>query len=95
MTPTYDYRCEKCGVFENFQSITSKPLKKCPNCKSTVKRLISGGAGVVFKGTGFYQTDYKNKPAPAKSTTADTTPEIKKTASSKPQTPTEHKGMGL
>ena len=61
--PTYDYKCENCGnEFEHFQHITQEPLKKCPKCgKNTAKRLIRGGAGLIFKGTGFYITDYKNK----------------------------------
>ena len=60
--PTYDYKCEKCGhKFEEFQSITDEPLKKCPECEGQVKRLIGTGAGIIFKGNGFYQTDYKNR----------------------------------
>jgi len=59
--PTYDYACPKCGhTFEQFQSMRDEPLKKCPKCKKAgVKRLIGGGAGLIFKGTGFYITDYK------------------------------------
>jgi putative FmdB family regulatory protein len=60
--PTYDYECEKCGHrFEAFQSISEKPLKSCPECSGPVKRLIGAGAGLIFKGSGFYITDYKNK----------------------------------
>ncbi|MDD5423160.1 MAG: FmdB family zinc ribbon protein [Candidatus Omnitrophota bacterium] len=60
--PTYDYVCEKCGhKFEKFQSMTSEHLKSCPKCKGKVVRLIGSGSGIIFKGTGFYQTDYKNK----------------------------------
>ncbi len=60
--PTYEYQCEKCSYrFEKFQSITAAPEKKCPKCKGKVKRLISSGAGVIFKGSGFYETDYKRK----------------------------------
>ena len=60
--PTYEYECKKCGnLFEEFQSMTAEPLKKCPKCKGKVQRLISSGAGFIFKGSGFYQTDYKNK----------------------------------
>ena len=61
--PTYEYACPKCGhAFELFQSMRDEPLKKCPKCKKTgVKRLIGGGAGLIFKGTGFYITDYKTK----------------------------------
>jgi putative FmdB family regulatory protein len=60
--PTYDYACEKCGhKFEEFQSITAKPLRKCPECKKmSLKRLIGAGAGIIFKGSGFYQTDYRS-----------------------------------
>ena len=59
--PTYDYECIDRGIcFEQFQSITDEPLKKCPTCKGPVKRLISKGAGLIFKGSGFYQTDYKS-----------------------------------
>ena len=58
--PTYEYQCKKCGhQFEAFQSMTDKPLKKCPECSGPVKRLISPGAGLIFKGSGFYITDYK------------------------------------
>lgn len=61
--PTYDYLCEACGhTFEEFQSITAKPLRKCPVCgKPKLKRLIGTGAGVIFKGSGFYETDYRSE----------------------------------
>lgn len=61
--PTYEYACPKCGhQFEQFQSMRDEPLKKCPKCgKTGVKRLIGGGAGLIFKGSGFYITDYKKK----------------------------------
>ena len=60
--PTYDYQCSACGhEFEEFQSITAAPLKKCPECgKSKLVRLIGTGAGVIFKGSGFYETDYRS-----------------------------------
>ena len=60
--PTYEYRCEKCGhEFEEFQSITARPIKKCPKCgKLAVKRLISAGVGIIFRGSGFYETDYRS-----------------------------------
>lgn len=69
--PTYDYACPKCGnEFEFFQSMSDAPLTKCPKCKKAgVKRLLGTGAGLVFKGSGFYETDFKSKkgtpPAPA------------------------------
>ena len=60
--PTYAYKCENCGhAFEQFQSITAKPIRKCPGCgKTAVKRLVGTGAGIIFKGSGFYQTDYRS-----------------------------------
>jgi putative FmdB family regulatory protein len=60
--PTYDYKCDACGhAFEKFQSMTSAPIRKCPKCgKLKVKRLIGTGAGLIFKGSGFYITDYRD-----------------------------------
>jgi putative FmdB family regulatory protein len=62
--PTYEYACPKCGHrFEQFQPMRDEPLKKCPKCrKAGLKRLVSGGAGLIFKGSGFYITDYKKTP---------------------------------
>ena len=59
--PTYDYECAKCGRFEKFQKMSDEPLKKCPKCKGKVQRLIGTGSGIIFKGSGFYETDYKKK----------------------------------
>ncbi|MFO0837641.1 MAG: zinc ribbon domain-containing protein [Phycisphaerae bacterium] len=61
--PTYDYACQNCGhEFEEFQSISADPLIKCPKCgKRSLKRLIGTGGGVIFKGSGFYQTDYRSE----------------------------------
>lgn len=61
--PTYEYACSKCGHrFEEFQSISAEPIKICPECKNeTVQRLIGGGNGFLFKGSGFYITDYRSK----------------------------------
>jgi len=59
--PTYEYECRKCGhLFEKFQSMTDERLKTCPECKGRVKRLIGTGAGIIFKGSGFYETDYRS-----------------------------------
>ncbi|MCX8122735.1 MAG: zinc ribbon domain-containing protein [Spirochaetes bacterium] len=59
--PTYEYVCTSCdNKFEIFQSIKDEPLKTCSKCGSEVKRLIGSGAGIIFKGSGFYVTDYKN-----------------------------------
>jgi putative FmdB family regulatory protein len=60
--PTYGYACENCGhEFDEFQSITAQPLRKCPSCgKLRLKRLIGTGSAIIFKGSGFYQTDYRS-----------------------------------
>lgn len=58
--PTYEYECPRCGRFERFQPITARPLKACPKCAGAVRRLISAGAGIIFKGHGFYATDYRS-----------------------------------
>ncbi len=60
--PTYDYRCDGCGhEFERFQSMTDKPVRTCPACKGrSVRRLIGSGAAIIFKGSGFYETDYRS-----------------------------------
>jgi len=65
--PTYQYECGKCGyLFEVMQSITEARLTDCPSCQTegSVHRLIGKGAGIIFKGKGFYETDYKNRPCP-------------------------------
>ncbi|MDD5431833.1 MAG: zinc ribbon domain-containing protein [Candidatus Omnitrophica bacterium] len=81
--PTYDYECLSCGhKFEKFQKMSDEPLKKCPECNKKVKRLIGSGAGIIFKGSGFYATDYK------KSTSAQ---EHKKNTGSCPKS---HDGCG-
>ena len=77
--PNYDYKCLECShTFEVFQKMSEMPLDKCPKCGGKVKRLIGPGAGPIFRGKGFYQTDYKNsgnssseksKPAETKTTT--------------------------
>ncbi len=60
--PTYEYECPECGCrFEKFESITAKPKAKCPECGGRCRRLISAGAGVIFKGSGFYTTDYRSE----------------------------------
>lgn len=79
--PTYEYECEKCGYrFDVFQSITEKPLRECPECEGRLRRLIGSGGAIIFRGSGFYATDYRseeykkksgkeNKPADAKKST--------------------------
>ena len=76
--PTYDYKCDSCEhEFELFQQMSANPIRKCPDCgQRKVRRLIGMGAGVIFKGSGFYETDYKRKKSggqgDAKTTSADT-----------------------
>lgn len=80
--PTYRYHCTKCGYeFEKFQNITEGPVPFCPKCDGRIKRVITGGAGFLLKGNGFYQTDYrsekyksdarKDTPATSKSSTSN------------------------
>lgn len=97
--PTYEYICNACGhAFEKFQSMTAAPIKRCPKCgKNKAERKISGGAGFIFKGGGFYETDYRSEgykkaaeadkaPAAAESTSAsaDSKPAETKATDAKP-----------
>ncbi|MFQ5861657.1 MAG: FmdB family zinc ribbon protein [Candidatus Brocadiales bacterium] len=60
--PTYEYECKGCGhVFERFESITASNVKKCPKCGNRATRLLGAGSAVIFKGSGFYQTDYRSQ----------------------------------
>ena len=69
--PTYEYECQKCGHhFELFQSIKDAPRRTCPKCHGRVKRLLGTGAGIIFKGSGFYATDYR-KPSYSESARKD------------------------
>jgi putative FmdB family regulatory protein len=70
--PTYEYECQACGhAFEELQTMTDAKLMKCPKCrKNKLARLIGSGSGMIFKGTGFYATDYKRKSAPVADKTA-------------------------
>lgn len=61
--PTYEYECQNCGVFEIFHSMKGRK-RKCPECGGKIKKLIGSGSGIIFKGSGFYETDYKRKEAP-------------------------------
>ncbi|MCM8796362.1 MAG: hypothetical protein NC923_00540 [Candidatus Omnitrophica bacterium] len=72
--PTYEYECLHCGHrFEIFQRMTDRPLEACPKCRKPVRRLIGSGSGIIFKGSGFYATDYRKG---------------KKTETEKPSAPT-------
>jgi len=81
--PTYEYECQKCGqCFEKFQNIKDEPISECPECGGPVRRLLGKGAAVIFRGTGFYCTDYKNsgtrcgreKPCCGRDTSCDNPP---------------------
>ena len=88
--PTYEYECEKCGKrFECYQSITARPRKKCPECGGKARRKISAGGGIIFKGSGFYETDYKRKKAPPVDAVSET-----KDSKSKNDTDKKDKGSG-
>jgi putative FmdB family regulatory protein len=71
--PTYEYQCKSCGhTFEAFQSMKDDALTECPQCGKDIRRLINGGAGIIFKGSGFYVTDKKNSHSKAPAKTGDT-----------------------
>ena len=90
--PTYEYRCDGCGhVFEEFQSMKDDPLSECPKCGGKVQRLIGPGAGLIFKGSGFYLTDYKkSNSSPATNKAGNGTPKKPDSPASeaKPEKPT-------
>ena len=89
--PTYEYICAKCDhELEAFQSMKEEPLKKCPACKKpSLKRKVGGGAGLIFKGSGFYITDYKKKSGSPKSESSGST--ASKSSESKPSSPAANK----
>lgn len=87
--PTYAYRCKSCShEFEELQRITDDPLKVCPSChKPTLVRIIGGGAGLVFKGSGFYLTDYKKQSSGGGESTASPKKKGDGKSESAPKTP--------
>ena len=92
--PTYEYVCRKCEHrFEKFQSMTAKPIRKCPKCgKTGVQRLVGAGAGIIFKGSGFYETDYRSdsyKKGSESEKKPPVTPASEKKTEAKDSTPTE------
>ena len=91
--PTYDYLCSECGHrFEKFQSITAGVLKKCPECgKMSLQRLIGTGSGIIFKGSGFYETDYRKKESSGAGKPASTTETQSKTSDKKETKSTDTK----
>ena len=73
--PTYEYKCLACGHdFEIYQKMNDELVKECPKCKGKVKRLIGTGSGPIFRGSGFYHTDYKNAKAESKSESKSSKP---------------------
>ncbi len=84
--PTYEYRCENCeNEIEVMQSMKDAPLTKCDKCgKETLKKMVSGGAGLIFKGSGFYLTDYKNKNTSEASTSKKSETKTETKTESKP-----------
>lgn len=95
--PTYEYMCQKCEHrFERFQSIMAKPIRKCPSCgKASARRLVGAGAGIIFKGSGFYETDYRSDSykkaaeSETKSTTDKSTAEKKTETKAKDSKPAD------
>jgi putative FmdB family regulatory protein len=84
--PTYEYRCPEGHAFEKFQKMTDKPRAKCPVCGKAATRKISGGAGLVFKGSGFYITDYGKDGKGPRKPESDAPAESKSSSESKPDT---------
>jgi putative FmdB family regulatory protein len=89
--PTYEYKCLECGHrFDAFQKMSDAPLEVCPVCRGKVKRVIGAGAGIIFKGSGFYETDYKKSHASTTSKKAEST-STETQGSSKKETKPESK----
>jgi len=89
--PTYEYECIGCGhLFDVFHTMTAKPRIKCPECGGRTKKLIGAGAGIIFKGSGFYETDYKRKSVRGNTDKAPETPK-EKPAETKKDNKTETK----
>jgi putative FmdB family regulatory protein len=92
--PTYEYECKSCGhTFDFFQNMSDAPLKVCPQCGSELRRLINGGTGVIFKGSGFYVTD-KKKSSAGSSSPAKKSDKTPAPVDTKPETPGSAPGGG-
>lgn len=90
--PTYEYKCEKCkNIFEVFQSMSAEPLQTCPDCEGQVERLISSGNGFLFKGSGFYITDYRSDKYKKDKTKAETSSSTTQKTEKKADKPKEPK----
>ena len=84
--PTYDYKCTQCGHdFEMFQSMSESHIKECPECGGNVRRLVGGGSGLIFKGSGFYLTDYVKGKEQKKSSSEKNGKEKKTTKTDSPK----------
>ena len=82
--PTYEYKCQVCGHhFEEFQSMLAEPIRLCPRCKGPVIRLPGTGGGIIFKGSGFYETDYKRKKGEPEKPEVEKKPEPEKAKTEK------------
>jgi len=96
--PSYDYKCRECGyTFEEFQSMKADLLTVCPSCgKPALKRLMAGGVGMIFKGSGFYMTDYKKTGSSSpSSSSSSSTPSDKGSSSKEPISTPSEKGSSL
>ncbi len=90
--PTYQYRCPACGnEFEKFQRISDEPLKNCPECGANPERIITGGAGFLLKGTGFYTTDYRSESYKKEAKKEEAVPKPKETKDTSKNTAKETK----
>jgi len=76
--PTYEYKCPNCGIIEAMQKVIDEPLSTCPKCGAVVKKIVSHGVGIVFKGSGFYSTDHRSEDYKSKSEVKETAPTPKK-----------------
>ncbi|MEI6972639.1 MAG: zinc ribbon domain-containing protein [bacterium] len=96
--PTYEYECSSCGyLFEKFQVISAPALKRCPKCRHKVRRLVGTGAGLIFKGSGFYSTDYRSdsyKTAQRAEKTSTASESSKSTTKTKTGTDSQHSVSG-
>ncbi|MGA1824688.1 MAG: FmdB family zinc ribbon protein [bacterium] len=88
--PTYDYQCDSCNyTFEIFQNMSDEKIKICPKCGENVRRVIHGGTGIIFKGSGFYVNDYAKKdrnPQPEKAPKSDSAPSASSVSSNDKET---------
>ena len=91
--PTYEYKCSNCGeIFEFFQKMSDDPVRECPVCGGDLQRVISGGIGVIFKGSGFYTTDYKNSSSNFSGKKDEKKPDSVSSETSKKESGVESKG---